>query len=164
MAIDQKKDFYKKLDLVFLGFVKMLNNYVGSTILQNCSMDCFESFIFANLTNNFFLGLNQTNIIKLNLPRGKIKRIKTKYKDYAKRASNALHSPQGNRFDSADYQALKNAVKKDFPEFVKIAQEIEKAIDFADLKEYLKDKKESIRNAGKANKDFNDVFTTQLLS
>jgi hypothetical protein len=164
MTANIKNDFYKALDSLFAECEKTLNTYCKSQVLQDYFLRIIKSFIFANLIHNFFLNLNQKNIKELNLPKRKISLIKIKYKDNFKKASKALSFFSGkSRINIADYQAFKNSVERDFPEFLKLIKEIEKAFDFDNIDQYLKEKEEIIRKIGKSGKELNDVFTTSLI-
>lgn len=164
MKSNVSSDFYKKLDEVFSSLEKLLNNYGKSEILQSHLIAVFKSYFYANLINIFFINLKRAMVKKLGLPRGKIGQIKTKCKDLRKDIRRSLYLfPKHKTFTVKDYNDFKSMIKKDFPEFQKIVEEIEKTIDFAKAEEYLRVKGEAIKKSGKLNPDLNDTFMTNIL-
>lgn len=162
MASTTSSDFYRRLDELFLGLEKFLNNYGKSEILQKHLMDMFKSFFYATLINNFFTNLNDINVKELKLPRGKIGQIISDYKDLRKSVRLTL-SCREMVVNAESYTIFKHSVQKDFPGFEKIFQEIEKQIDFGEAETYLKEKEEAIRKSGKEGIDSNEFLMTKLL-
>lgn len=113
--------FYEQFDELYLSIENLLNDYNKSTILQNHFMKMFKSLFYANILNNFFINLNNENVKEFNLPKGKIGKIKRKYKDLRKDIKLALSSsPKNKKIDGKLYNDFKTRIKKDFPEFQKI--------------------------------------------
>lgn len=157
-------DFYKQFDEVYSSIENFLNDYGKSTILQNYFIDVFKSYFYANLLNLFFINLNKENVKGLDLPRGKIGKIKRKYKDLRKDIKLALSlSVKNKNFDEKFYNDFKIRMKKDFPTFQKIIEEIEKEIDLRKAKGYLKEKAKEIKKSGKTVKDLNLIFMTAII-
>ena len=156
------RSFYKQFDEVYLVIEKFLDEYSKSRILQKYFTSVFKSYFYANLINLFFINLNSDNVKALNLPKGKIGQIKSRYKDLRKDIKLAL-SLKNVKIDGNFYDNFKRSVKRDFPEFQKIIQEIEKKIDLKKAKEYLKKKAKDIGELGKSDKDLNLSFITKVL-
>ncbi|MFZ3058629.1 MAG: DUF5677 domain-containing protein [Candidatus Methanoperedens sp.] len=155
-------EFHKEFDKVDMQIREFLGNYSKSTILQNYFLNVFESLFYGNLINNFFINLNQTNIKDYNLPRGKIGKIKRKYKNTQKYAKLALTSSLKNKkIDETYYNNFKLKIQNDFPEFQKIISEIEKEV--GKTKEYLKNKVAEIKKSGKSDTNFNTFIITTIL-
>ncbi len=159
-----RNEFYNKFDEVYSSISKFLSNYCKSTVLQNFCQIEVESLLYGNLVNNFFINLNQENIKKLNLPLGKIGKIRKKFGDIQKNVRRALLSPlKAQKINEKYYNSFKLKIKKEFPDFLKIIKEIEKEIDINKAKGYLKKKEREIKEIGKPIKDFNTSILTKAL-
>lgn len=154
--------FYKQFDELYLEIEKFLNNYGKSRILQDHFIEVLNSLFYANLINNFFTNLNKENVKKINLPRGKIGQIKSKYKDIRKDTRLSL-SLRHKKIDKKCYEDFTLRLRKDFPEFQKITQEIERIIGFEEAKDYLNRKATEIRDLGKQDIDLDGILITGIL-
>ena len=134
-------DFCKQIDEAYSSIESFLNEYSESAILQSYFIDIFKSCFYANLINLFFINLNKENVKEFDLPRGKIGQIKKKFKDLRKEIKLAFSfSLKNKKIDGEFYDNFKKRIKKDFPEFQKITQEIEKKIELKKTRDYLKKK------------------------
>jgi len=157
-------DFYKQLDELYFGIEKFLNNYSKSTILQNYFMKMFESFFYATIINNFFTNLNKEIVKELKLPRGKIGQIKSEFKLLRKDLKSALSfSSKNKNIDDEYYENLKIRIEKEFPEFQKITQEIEKVIELEKANDYMKKIEENIKKLEKPDANLDDFIIITIL-
>jgi hypothetical protein len=91
------------------------------------------------LISNFFNNLTKENVIKNNLPTGKISTIKKHYSDVIKKSHLALKGS----FELTDelnkdyYQWFRSNLLATYPEFVSILDEIENILDMKLLERYL---------------------------
>ena len=158
------KKLYKDFDRVYSEISQFLSNYSKSKILQNYFHTLFKSFFYGNVINNFFLNLNQKNIKEYNLPKGKIGKIKIRYKKIQKEIKLAVSlSLKDKKIDEIYYNNFKLKIKKDFPEFLKIVSKIEKEINIEKARNYLKKKEEEIKKLGKPDEDLNTFYLTKLM-
>ena len=156
--------FYEDLNEVYLTFENILKEYNRSIILQKYFSDMLESFTYANLINLFFTNLNIENVKGLDLPKGNIGKIKEKYKDLRKKSKKTLSiSLENGKIDAIFYDEFKARIKKDFPDFSILSEEIEKKIDLKKLRKYLKEKERTIKGLGRKRKDINVGFMTAIL-
>ena len=143
---------------------KLLQSYRQSEILQNFFTNLFEACFYAYLINLFFINLNQKNVKELDLPKGKIEEIKSKYKNLQLEVRLCLQFPyKYTKIGSQEYNNFKTNLTKDFPNFQKLVQEIEKTVDFKKAEKYLKTKAEKAEKSGKTTDELNDVFRTKIL-
>ncbi len=157
-------DFYKDLDNLFSDLNKRLSIYSKSDILLEFFLDACHSFIYGTIINNFFLNLNRDCIKELNLPRGKIEKIKYKYRKIQKEAKLAISmSLKGKKIEEDYYNRFKLNVKNHFPKFIKIFDEIESEIKIKKLRKYLKKKNSYIKNSQKKKKDLSTHILTKAL-
>ena len=156
-------DFYEQLDEVYSSIEKFLNHYGRSTILQNHFMKSLKSFFYANMISNFFTNLNRGIVKEFSLPKGKIGQIKREYKALRKDIKLALSfSLKNKEIDGEFYNNFKAGIKRNFPKFERIIQEIEKKVDLEKAKEYLMKKDKEIRKLGKSDKDLNVLLMTKI--
>lgn len=155
---------YRDFDKVFAQIANVLDDYCKSKILQDFFFSLFESFFFGSLINNFFLNLNRKNIKDFNLPKWKIGKIKEKHKKIHKEAKLAISlSLKNKKIYEKNYENFKLKLKKDFPEFLKLINEIEKEINITKAIDYLKKKKEQIKKIGKPDTDLNTHYLTKII-
>lgn len=146
------KTFYKDLDKANKEMLNFLNCYPRSAILQDFFISGFKSLFYGNLINNFFTNLNMENIKELKLPKNKIAKIKNEYKNIRKEIKLAI-SLEYNKVDEEYYNCFKHRIKKDFPDFLTIINEMENIINLNGARQYLRDKEKEIRESGKTAKD-----------
>lgn len=159
-----KEIFNQKIEIKYESIKEYLNKFNKSEIMQNYFVIALKSFFYSNLIHNFFLDLNQQNVIEYNLPKGKIREIKKKYKKLQKdiKLSLCLTSPD-KKIDESYYLNFKARLNKDYPDFSKLLSEIEKEIDIKKTKEYLNKKVKAIKNFGKSDKDIHSLYLTSNL-
>ena len=159
-----KETFQKKIEEIYKSIKEILIKLNKSEILQNYFIIVLKSFFYSNLINNFFLNLNQENIIKYSLPKSKIGEVKKKYKKIKKDAKFSFPSTSLNKkIDENCYLSFKSRLGKDYPDFLKIISEIENEIKINKLKEYLNKKVKAIKSLGKSDKDIHNLYLTATL-
>lgn len=153
--------FYDQFDEIFLAITKILNTYSSSEVLQGYFFKTFESFVYANLVNNFFLNLTPENLTDYSLSSDYIVRINDKYKKLRKDVNLVInvHFERAS-VNPASYAEFKQAIKKDFPQAFELISEIEKQFDIEELERYLNTKAGDIKKTGKSRKDFNSWLIT----
>ena len=165
--------FYEELDELFLGITNFLMGYNQSNILKNYFFEAFESFSYSNLINKLFLTINkenseldeenkENNIISVE----RIVEFNLEYKNVREDInSGLLMSLNNKKVDEEYYHNFKYQIKKDFPDFLGIILKIEEEIGINQLKVYLDDKKEELKDIGRSKGDFDSfVLTTALES
>jgi len=157
-------DFYKDLDNLFLNLNDTLANFSKSDTLMEFFSNSYSSFIFGTIINNFFLNLNIKRIAELNLPKGEIGKIRENYKEAQKDAKLAISaSLKDKKIDGVYYKRFKSNVRRNFPKFNKIFDEIENEIKIEKLREFIERKKLEIRNPQENNKDLSTDILTRAL-
>ncbi len=108
--------------------------------------------------------MNIENIKELKLPKNMIAKIKNEYKEMRKEIKLAI-SLEYNKVDEKYYNCFKHRVKKDFPDFLTIINEMENIINLNGARQYLRDKEKEIRKSGKTPKDadYNSSFIKTAL-
>jgi len=157
-----KKKFYKDLDKAKKELLNLLDDYPKSKIIQEFFLKKFTAFIYGNLIQNFFNNLNQKNIIKFKLPKGKIRKIKNKFADTRKDIKSAILIKL-NKVDKYYYSTFKKRVENNYPGFDRIFTEIEKYIDINQIEVYLSNTKKELANSGKSDKSFSNSLVTKSL-
>ncbi len=157
-----KKKFYKDLDKVKEGLLNIIYSHSKSKIIQEFFLKRFTAFIYGNLIQNFFNNLNQKNILKFKLPKGKIGIIKNKYTNIRKDIKLAI-SFKLDKVDKRYYSIFKKRVENDYPQFNRIFTEIEKYIDIDRVEIYLSNTKKELENSSKSDESFSDSLVTKLL-
>jgi hypothetical protein len=158
--------FFKEFEKVFTEFKGCLNNYERSDILRNYFFEAYSSLVYSSLIQNFFSNLTQKNIVDSKLPKGKIGVINERYKDIKQDINSGQKFFQpGKRINEKYYRNLKLRIKKDFPEFLLIINEIEKAVDYKRISSFLKEKRKELKKTGKkpCDTDITTTFTTKAL-
>jgi hypothetical protein len=153
---------YDQFDEVFSSIMEFLNNYSSSDVLQDYFFQMFESFVYANVINNFFLNLTAQNLKNCGLSGDHIAKINCKYKEIRKYVKSTIEKAPFGRWkvDPAYYDDFKFKVKQDFPEAFGLISRIEKEIDIEELQRYLDNKAEKIKKAGKSGADFHSLLIT----
>ena len=158
------EDFYIDFDRVYMQIEELLGNFRKSKILQKYFRKQFVSFFYGNLINNFFDNLTQENIIEFNLPRGKISKIKNRYKDIRNEIKSALSmSSKNGKVDEKFYYNFKLTLKDDFPEFLAVMGYIENEIDIKKAKKYLKKRESEFINLGSSEENLNLRLSTAVI-
>jgi len=163
-VINAMSDFYKDLDTLFSSLAHTLADFNKSDILKEFFLKSYISFIYGTIINNFFLNLNRNSITELNLPKGQIGKIREKYKGIQKEANLAISaSLKDKKIDEAYYERFKSNVRRDFPKFIKILDEIENEINIVKLREFIERKKLEIRKPQENSKDLSTDILTKAL-
>lgn len=143
-------EFYESMDKSFKTITSFLNDHSISEILQNHNCEVFESFFYAKIIKSFFLSLNQHNMEEYGLSLEKIPKIKQKYEKTLKDVDLILlKGYEIKNVNKEYYNGFKSQVEIDFPELTNLIFYIEKEIDMEKANEYLLNKKDAIKNAGK---------------
>lgn len=155
--------YYGDLDNIFYKITNILNNYEKSQILQNYFFGRFESFIYANLINNFFKNLNQKNIEDFNLSTNRINVINKEYETLQKEIRSVLSFSSTNKMNEKHYSDFKSDLKNKFPDFLKIISEIEKLTSNKGMPKYLNKKRKEMEKTGKTNASLETIVVTKAL-
>ncbi len=157
-------EFYRGFDDLFSEIKDFLSECCKSEILQTFFWNGLESLFYRNLVLNFFTNLNRDTINALELPKGNIGRIKTKYKEVQRDMKTIFFSgSDGKKIDEKYYKDFKQQVKRDFPGYERIITEIETEIDLTKTKRYLKERETEIKKCGKPERNLNAFLITETL-
>ena len=156
--------FCTKIDNLFSATENALKDYCKSPILQDFYIERIDSFVYGCLISVFFDNLTSSNIKELNLSNEVIIEVKKRYNLILKDVS-LSRNPflSGKIIDEKYYQGFKVGVKRDFMELYKIILDIERKINYKQLKSYLKNKKIALRRVGKDRSDLGVFLFTNLL-
>ena len=141
--------------------VSFLNDYPESKILQKFCLREINHLAYSSLIGAFFDNLNQEVIKEMDLPRGKITKIKKKYKIIRKRLKEAKKKEQ--RIGESKYQKFKGRVKREFADFYIIFQEIEKEVRVGKIKTILKRAEREFRDSYKKETTLSDDLIKSIL-
>ena len=151
------EDFKKNLN----KFCNFRKDYCKSKILDKYILSLIESFVFANAFQNFYLNLNQENIINYNLPKGKINLIKKDLKKFYQKAKKVINAKEGF-FKDKDYYNFRKLVINKYPSFRVLILEVEKKFQPKKTVNYMSKQYVMIKATSKS-KNLQSYFTTIAL-
>ena len=155
------KNIYTDLDCLKKEIIVFLNGFNKSKILQDYFFSYFCSFIYGNLVLNFFNNLNLKIIVDNNLPKGKINIIKSKYSNIIKESNDATKA-KSNSIDKDYYNSFKSNIKRDYPDFFIIIDNIEKSINIDKLEKSIIKAKSEFRNTGNIKLSLDNILITSI--
>jgi hypothetical protein len=157
-------DFYKELDTLFLSISIVLSRLNKSIIIADFFFQLFSSFVYANLISNFFDNLNDKMASDLDLDSRKIPFIMNKFANI--RSETKISVSEGKpdkRIDHSYYEKFRNALKENFPDYLRILLELERLLKVNDLEIYLEKKNEELKKLGKPIDDYVTMAQTKGL-
>jgi hypothetical protein len=160
---DKNKQFYSTLDSVFSTVKGFLDTYSQSEILQQFSIDLLRGLFYANQINLFFDNLTAHNLAELKLPPEKTEEIKTCYTDLRKNVALTLSGQV--LVNEQTYKNFKANIKKNYPSFEIILDELEETVDLNYAEKYLDQKGIEFKATGRTDLErfSNDWIFTILL-
>lgn len=157
-------DFYKELDTLFLSISVVLSRLNKSIIIADFFFQVFSSFVYANLISNFFDNLNDKMASELDLDSRKIPFIMNEFANI--RFETKISVSEGKpdkRIDHSYYEKFRNALKENFPDYLRILLELERLLKVNDLEIYLEKKNEELKKLGKPIDDYVTMAQTKGL-
>lgn len=156
---------YEILDDLFSSCIKILNDYNKSEILQNYFFELIESFFYATIIDKFFRNLTSENLEEYGLSVDVCETVETEYKDVQNDVNVIIHHKEQEfkKLDEEYYNNFKRRLKEDYPKLINLMVEIEKEIDIDRGKDYLRDKKEKIRESGRNDSDLHSKILTKIM-
>lgn len=160
---EKNQQFYSTLDSVFSTVKGFLDTYGHSEILQQFSIDLLKGLFYSNQINLFFDNLTTHNLAELKLSPETAEVIKTAYTDLRKNVASTLSGQV--LVNEQTYKNFKADIKKNYPSFELIIDELEETIDLNYAEKYLYQKGIEVKATGRTDLErfSNDWIFTILL-